>query len=124
VTIIWRAGVFTAAFGDYLFFGQKLEYFYIIGLIAITGCIIVLNLKNFDGSVSTTVKKAEMEPWIPISCAIAFPILITWNNILTKYMTQDKIGFNPSRVTYFTFGLMNILILAFAIPIWLRENSF
>ena len=65
-----------------------------------------------------------MEAWIPITCAVAFPVLLTWNNILTKFMTRDKIGFNPSRVTYFTFGLMNIGILAIAIPIWIKEKNF
>jgi len=124
VTIIWRVGVFTSALGDYFFFGTKLKYFHILGLLAITACILVLNSKNFDGTVKTEVKEAEMAAWIPISCAVAFPILLTWNNILTKFMTQDKIGFNPSRVTYFTFGLMNIGILAISIPIWIKENNF
>lgn len=124
VTIIWRAGVFTSALGDYLFFGTKLQYFHMIGLVAITACILVLNAKNFDGSVTTEVKHYEIEPWVPITCAIVFPIMLTWNNILTKYMTQDNIGFDPSRVTYFTFGLMNILILAISIPYWIINNNF
>lgn len=124
MTIIWRAGVFTSALGDYLFFGEKLKYFHILGLISITACILVLNSKNFDGSVETVHKKAEMEAWIPITCAVVFPVLLTWNNLLTKFMTKDKVGFNPSRVTYFTFGLMNIGILAISIPIWIRDKNF
>jgi len=124
VTLIWRAGVFTSALGDYLFFGQNLQYFHMIGLIAITACIIVLNLKNFDGKAAKDLVKHEMEPWVPILCACAFPIMCTWNNLLTKYMTNEKIGFNPSRVTYFTFGLMNVLIMAVSIPIWINQGNF
>ena len=66
----------------------------------------------------------DMPVWIPISCAVAFPLFLTWNNILTKYMTQPDVGFDPSRVTYLTFGLMNVIIIGFAIPIWMEEGNF
>jgi len=65
-----------------------------------------------------------MAAWVPITFALLFPLAITWNSVLTKHMTTAEIGFNPSRVTYFTFAIMNVLILSISIPIWNHYDNF
>ena len=79
------------------------------------------------GEEPLTAKKSDEEllpAWIPISFALMFPLFVTWNCVLTKKMCSKEIGFDPTRMTYFTFAIMFTLIMIVSSFIWISQDNF
>lgn len=51
-TIIWRVNVFVLALADFIFYGQKLKYFHIVGLVFITICTILVSIEGIKNDES------------------------------------------------------------------------
>lgn len=120
------------AFADYMIFGQRLKYYHVIGLVTITSCTVLISGQSYLDAKTAAVMPAaavkndsKLSPaWVPISFALMFPCMVTWNGLITKHITSEKIGFDPSRVTYFTFFIMNTLIMMVSIVIWVKKDNF
>lgn len=48
------------------------------------------------------------------------PCSFTSNGVLTKHLTSEKVGFNPSRISFSAYLLVNLIVLVFAIPYWVK----
>jgi hypothetical protein len=53
-----------------------------------------------------------------------FPCFVTWNSLLTKHTCSKEVGFDPSRITYFTFGIMYSIIMMISVFIWVSQDNF
>ena len=82
-------------------------------------------MKKNGEKVTESVDSEQLYPiWIPMIFSIFFPLATTYNSLMTKYVTRPEIGFNATRITFTTHALMNILILAVAIPLWMHHGNF
>ena len=61
---------------------------------------------------------ATIPTWIPVIFGLVTPMSFCTNGMLTKYITQERIGFNPSRLSFNVYLVVNIIVLIFAIPYW------
>jgi len=118
---------------DFIVYGQKLKYYHHVGLIFITICSICVSYedimkKNAEkaaaASAGVVAKSYPFPIWVPILASLTFPIATTYNSLVTKYITRDDIGFNATRITFTTHGIMNIMILSIGVPYWMHSNSF
>lgn len=124
ITTIWSVNPLFMAVADYLIYGQRLQYFHIIGLIAIVACTICISLSSVVGAQPAPLQANMVadhlkDPiWIPIVFGILTPVTFTVNGILTKHLTGDKMKFNPSTISFSAYLLVNIIVLLCAIPYW------
>jgi len=58
--------------------------------------------------------------WVPVLFGLITPCSFTSNGVLTKHLTSEKVGFNPSRISFSAYLIVNILVLLFAIPYWVK----
>ena len=89
-----------------------------LGLIGMTACTILLGVDKAQEAQSTENVAAILPLWIPLVTGFLVPIFFAINAILTKHLTSDRVGFNPSKLTYSTLGFLNIFILLLGIILW------
>jgi drug/metabolite transporter (DMT)-like permease len=113
---------------DYKVFGQKLQYFHVLGTLAIVLCTIVISLSGVieGGDEATEVGVEVVAPavptWVPVIFGLITPVSFTCNGILTKHLTSDKVGFNPSTISFSAYFVVNIIVLIVAIPYWVQVD--
>ena len=110
---------------DYLFFGQTLQYYHVIGTIAIVVCTVVISLSGVvfpSVSIESIVKEPALATWVPALFGVFTPVFFSLNGVLTKHITSEKIGFDATNITFTAYLLVNIFLLIFAIPYWTIVN--
>ena len=125
IITIWSINPLFMALLDYLFFGQKLKYYHVIGTISIVICTIVISLSGVvlgSGEEEAEVAVAVVEPaiatWIPALFGVCTPIFFSINGVLTKSLTKESIGFDATNISFTAYLIVNILLLFGAIPYW------
>ena len=100
-----------------------MRYYHILGTCSIVLCTIVISLSGvIEGQNKTaeTLGEATMPTWVPVIFGLVTPMFFTINGILTKHLTSDKIGFDPSRISFSSYLLVNVIVMIFAIPYWIH----
>lgn len=94
-------------------------------MVAIVACTVVISLsdvvdpKPVVKAVDTEGVTIETIPtWIPVIFGLVTPMFFCTNGILTKSLTNDKIGFDPSILSSSAYFVTNALIMIAAIPYW------
>ena len=62
--------------------------------------------------------------WVPVIFGIITPMSFTTNGILTKTLTNDRIKFDPSTLSFGSYFIVNIMVLIVAIPYWYSNGNF
>lgn len=125
IITIWSVNPLFMAICDKLIFGQELRYFHTLGMLAIVICTVVISLAGMgsDKHVSShTEATLNVEPtvptWVPVLFGVVTPMTFCTNGILTKHITSPRVGFDPSRLSFNVYFLVNLLILIYAIIYW------
>lgn len=122
IITIWSVNPLFMAICDKIFFNQSLRYFHFLGMFSIVICTIVISLSGMVNSKTTDASVVGLAPsiptWVPVIFGIITPMTFCSNGILTKHLTQPRIGFNPSRMSFNVYFIVNILVLIYAIPYW------
>lgn len=79
-------------------------------------------------SISGAIKASESEiiyinsptspTWVPVLFGLITPCFFTSNGILTKHLTGPKVNFNPSRLSFSSYFIVNFIIMIYAIIYW------
>ena len=123
ITTIWSVNPLFLAFMDSLIFGQKLQYFHHIGMIAIVICTIALSL---SGVISPKTETAEVDlsnllpTWIPVLFGIITPMAFTANGMIIKSLTSERMGFNPSNLSFGAYFIVNCIVMVGAVYYWIN----
>eukprot|EP00356_Strombidium_inclinatum_P000909 CAMPEP_0170512328 /NCGR_PEP_ID=MMETSP0208-20121228/66789_1 /TAXON_ID=197538 /ORGANISM="Strombidium inclinatum, Strain S3" /LENGTH=203 /DNA_ID=CAMNT_0010795947 /DNA_START=362 /DNA_END=970 /DNA_ORIENTATION=+ len=114
---------------DAIIFKQKLQYFHLIGMVAIVICTVLLSLSGvispkepaldeIDAAAPTGA--AIMPTWVPVLFGVITPMSFTANGMLVKHLTGDKMKFDPSTLSFSAYFSVNILILIAAVWYWVK----
>ena len=99
-----------------------MKYYHWIGLFSITICTVLIGVdKSLGQKVETSIKKV-LPIWIPIITGFLVPISMAINALLTKHLTSERIGFNPTKITFTSLGGQNVVILIIGIILWSNET--
>ena len=85
-------------------------------VISLSGVIDAPNIGIPDNSLQET----KTPFWIPILFGILTPLCFTTSGILTKHLTSDRINFNPSTISFSAYFIVNVIVIIFAIPYWMK----
>lgn len=86
---------------------------------AIVLCTIIITLSGSAGTKGYEQAIAPTSPtWVPALFGLVTPMTFCSNGILTKHLTSDKVGFNPSRLSFNIYFLVNLVIMIIAIIYW------
>jgi drug/metabolite transporter (DMT)-like permease len=106
-TSIWSVTPFFMSLADFIIFGNRLKRNHYIGITLIMLCVILLGLRDVlepKDSVDTEIQKESTEPTVPVIVPITFglltPICFTLGAITGKHLSQPRIGFNITNVSF------------------------
>ena len=93
-----------------------------LGMVSIVLCTISISLAGVFKEKEDVSLEADTQPacasWIPVLFGLITPVSFTTSGILTKHLTSDRVKFDPSTISLSAYFLVNIIVLAFAIPYW------
>lgn len=126
ITVIWSVNPLMMAFADRIIYKTKLKYYHYIGLLAIACCTVIITLfggAKADIKVIELVDKKEKCPsWIPVLFGIITPCMFCTNGMFSKKVFSPSVGFDASNLSFMSYGIVNVIVLAFAIPYWVNKD--
>lgn len=73
-------------------------------------------------SDTPNIAQAQYPSWIPVLFGLISPLSFTAYAMLAKNLSSERVGFDPTTLTFSTFIGVNLLILIFAIPYWVQHG--
>ena len=125
ITTIWSIHPLFQAFLEYLVFGTKLEFFYIYGMLCIFVCSVLIGLSDiiYGREVIATDHSSlfsHLPAWNPVMFGLLTPISFAINGVLSKWLTQDRVGFNASMLTVNSYLLCNLVLVFIMLKYWIQ----
>jgi drug/metabolite transporter (DMT)-like permease len=121
IVTIWSVNPMFVAVADYFVNGQKLQYFHILGMSSMVVCSVLISLNSIVNKTEvadtsdTALDEAPTVPvWVPILFGLLTPVCFTTNGLLTKHLT-NTVGFNPSRLCFNSYFIVNLLVAIVAV---------
>jgi drug/metabolite transporter (DMT)-like permease len=126
ITVIWSVNPLLMAIADRIIYKTHLKYYHYIGLLAIMICTIIIALfggAKADIKVIELVENKEKCPsWIPILFGLFTPCMFCTNGMFTKKVFSPEVGFDASNCSFTAYGLVNVIVLFFAVPYWVNTS--
>jgi drug/metabolite transporter (DMT)-like permease len=126
IATTWNISPLFLALFDYFIFGQKLRYFHILGLVAIIFCCVMISFSVGEGEkiVNGSGGSSSNPMWLPIMFGLLTPVAVVLNGIFTKYLTGDELKFDPTRMAFFAFLMVNTVFLVTGVIYWNYSGTF
>lgn len=119
ITTIWSVNPVFMAIMDRICFARKFQTYHMVGTLFIVVCTVILSLSGADkAEEAVMVVKDVLPTWIPVLFGVVTPVFFTISGYLTKNLTEDRIGFDPSTLSFSAYFGVNTLILIFALIYW------
>ena len=124
ILTIWSINPLFMALLDYIFFNQSLRYYHIIGTISIVFCTVLISLSGFMFKERELLidEGVILPTWVPAIFGVVTPVFFSINGVLTKHLTSEKVGFNPTKISFSSYVYVNLALLFVAVPYWLKVH--
>jgi drug/metabolite transporter (DMT)-like permease len=87
-------------------------------------CVIIVGTGNEQDKNTDGPMVASSFSWLPIVFGLLTPVAICLNGVFTKYVTGDELKFNPTRISFTCFFIVNVVILIAGVIYWNQSGTF
>lgn len=91
-----------------------------MGLITIIICTSLISVDHLHSTQVLAPPRVEL--WVPILFTVMAPLLLTLHAMLTKHLTQQRIGFDGMNLCFSSFAIVNFIFLIAGIPYWMNNG--